>query len=298
MPNTLCHIAIQTPATKIFCRDSNFLLIVVACTIPDIPWIMQRILLQADIFNPYDLRLYFSAQASFFFCLLPAAALAALSSRSTPVFAIAAWNALLHLLLDASQIKWANGIHILAPLSWEPLHFGIFWPEHILWRLLTIGGVFTILYYWITRKDIELSHPVFSRKRVATAVFFLSLYGAGPACFTDSIEQAGMYSIRTLRNTAERPGKYVEFDRTPFDSNSGTIRTFAGEQLFVDIQLPKTPGSISIKGRFSTEKQILVTDSHYHSGFRDYASITGLFMACALLLHSLLLSRKKNLMNH
>ena len=293
MPNTLCHIALQTPATKLLWRDSSFLLIVAACIIPDIPWILQRLLLVADLFNPYDVRLYFSVQASYLFCTLLIAALAACSPRPQQVFAVGALNALLHLLLDASQLKWANGVHLLAPFSWQPVHYGRLWPEHMFWTTLTLAGGCTFVFFWLQKKTLRIGAPVFTPVRMTLGYAALLLYGLAPLVLMNGIEQSGSYFIATLRDREARVGKYVEFDRAPFTADSGSINTFADEQLFLEPIPAGQCTTISIKGHFVSARRIKATAYHCHNGFRDYASLAGLFMACALLLHSLLLSRKK-----
>jgi len=43
MPNTLAHIAIQAPLTRLGMKEAPLQWIAVGCIIPDIPWIVQRI---------------------------------------------------------------------------------------------------------------------------------------------------------------------------------------------------------------------------------------------------------------
>ena len=69
----------------------------------------------------FDLRFYCIVQASLFGCLLLSGALASVSSRPWRVFAILGLGSLMHLLLDATQAKWASAVHLLAPISWRSL---------------------------------------------------------------------------------------------------------------------------------------------------------------------------------
>ena len=51
--------------------------------------------------------------------LLLCAAIAALTTTPRLVASVLGLNALLHLLLDATEQKWGNGVHLLAPFSWR-----------------------------------------------------------------------------------------------------------------------------------------------------------------------------------
>lgn len=271
-------------------KRSHLLLIVIGCIIPDLPWIFQRLMLAAGIHDPYDLRLYFAAQGSLSFCILACGVLALAANRFLPVFLPLSFNCLIHLLLDTTQIKYANGVHLLAPFSWEPFSLAILWPEHQLWRLLSVAGFILFVVLWLRKAPPPLL-PTNRRGSKIAAVTLLVLYLAAPVLFMQDIEHAGVYHIDVLRQSTERTGKYIEIDRAPFDSSRGVITTFTGEELNIGGAVPQESGIISLQGRFTAPDQIEVNNSHSHSGFRKLASLIGLFMACALLLHSVILTR-------
>ena len=120
MPNTLAHLGVQLALTRCVMRQADPKWIYAGCVIPDLPWIARRIL-DASLsgLNAYDLRLYAIAQSSLVCSLLACGALAALSRTPLASFAVLGLGAGIHLLLDACQIKWANGVHLFAPVSWE-----------------------------------------------------------------------------------------------------------------------------------------------------------------------------------
>jgi hypothetical protein len=94
--------------------------------IPDVPWILQRIVsagFTASVVDPYDLRLYTIVQSSLIACLVLSLALSLLSSAPRRVFMLLAFNSFVHLLLDAMETKWANGVNLFAPFSWQLLNF-------------------------------------------------------------------------------------------------------------------------------------------------------------------------------
>ena len=72
MPNTLVHLGVQSVSTKALPREADFKWIAVGCIIPDVPWIIQRIILAAGTgIDRFELVLYATAQASFFSSLIP-----------------------------------------------------------------------------------------------------------------------------------------------------------------------------------------------------------------------------------
>ena len=120
MPNVFAHLGVGAAVTRLVIPDADAKWIFLGCVIPDVPWILQRVVSTLGLaLNPYDIRLYFVVQASLAGSLLLAATLAAISSAPRRVFTVLALNVLVHLLLDACQTKWGNGIHILAPISWQ-----------------------------------------------------------------------------------------------------------------------------------------------------------------------------------
>ena len=83
--------------------------------------------------------------ASLAITLLLAAAIAALTAAPRRVFAWLGLNALLHLLLDATEIKFGNGVHLLAPFSWRMTSFDLVAGESPLYLALTLAGVALVL---------------------------------------------------------------------------------------------------------------------------------------------------------
>jgi len=111
MPNTLAHLGIQAVATRSVIKSADLKWICLGCVVPDVPWILQRLVsaLNSGV-DPYDLRLYAIVQSSLAMSLVLSAALAAFSRRPRTVFAILAFNATFHLVLDALQTKWGTGL--------------------------------------------------------------------------------------------------------------------------------------------------------------------------------------------
>jgi len=177
MPNSLVHFAVQGVATRSMIRDADIKWVFLGCIIPDIPWIIQRVLrVMLPQIDPYTLRVYVIIQASFVFCVILSAAFAFFSEKPKTVFLILLLNSFVHLLLDALEIKPGAGVHLIAPFSWELIMFGLVWPEHVAVALLTIIGLIYAMSFVLMgiRSQIRLS--AFSTRSILLSSILLILY--------------------------------------------------------------------------------------------------------------------------
>lgn len=297
MPNTLCHIGIQSPLSGHFIETRELPWVLAGCIIPDLPWIGLKLLLVFELFNPYDLRLFFTAQASLIFCLLLSAGLSTFVRYSRRIFAILAANCFLHLALDSLQIKWGNGVHFLAPFDWKMFGFDLFWPENMLLMILSLFGLIYLIAQWrpIITSTTE-GPPIFeckSKVKVGAGVLLLTLYLACPFFCMESMEKSNTYFIQTMKDRSSRPGKGIALDRARYSADKGEIRLYSGEKLTIVGSRPQESGRVSFRGTFLSPDTVLSTNYHYHRDFRDLASLLGLFLTCTLMLQSLILSRIK-----
>jgi hypothetical protein len=280
MPNTLAHIGSQGFLTHPFLKNSDIKWIYLGCIIPDIPWIFQRIVkVILPGINLYDLRLYSIIQSSLLFCIILSMVLAMLSINYWKTFIILSINSLLHLVIDACQIKWANGVHLLAPFNWKLTIFSFFWPESITTYFLTVLGFVFFIIMWkkgITGEwDLKLNSPV----RYAGLILLLIVYLIVPFFLLDLPEKQDNHFVHTLRNYNEREGKYIELDRKFYESSKHKIESISDEKINLKgIELDKSC-VVSIKGAFVAQDTIKVTKYHIHNDlFRDGASYVGLVL--------------------
>lgn len=291
MPNTLCHIGIQGTLSSTLLQPKDLLWVIVGCILPDLPWILLKIAIPLQLVDPYDLRLYCTAQASLFFCFLLSAALASAAANSLRVFAIVFINCAVHLLLDSLQIKWGNGVHLLFPLQWEMFHVDLLWPEHFVVLALSVLGFLFLLYSWKKIAYSGFSLCFRNQTKNLAGLFLLSIYFVAPIAVLEQLEAADVYHIQTMRNYAERPGKSVAFDRPHYFASKQQIRTWSGEYITIVGMQPDVSGRVSFKGQFLTENSVSASEYHLHKDRRDFASLLGLFMSCTLFLQSLILSK-------
>lgn len=285
MPNLLGHFGVQALATHAVIPRVEPRWVVLGCIIPDVPWILSRALTMVSLpLSPYDLRAYAIVQASLMFSLVLAWACASFLRHRGHVFATLALGAGLHLLLDALQTKWGNGVHLAAPLSWRIQSFDLFWPESIVTIALSLAGVAYAVRAWRTtwtRRSVGLT---FARPWLGVAA--LILYFALPPAFIGAVERSDSHDLETLREVSARPGRPIELDRVAFvrQGDSVVIRTFAAEELRIVGWTPSpSRGTVSVRGRFLDSATIAVDDAHTHAGWaRDLASYLALLYALAL----------------
>jgi hypothetical protein len=235
--------------------------------------------------DAYDMRLYATVQTSFGFCILISAALALLASNFRRTFVILVLNSFLHLILDALQIKWGNGVHFIAPFDWNMINLGFFWPDSLIAYLLTLLGLVYIIWNWHRSLNVPAGKRRWSTPRLIAPIVLFALYAALPFAMFDGPEEADNHYVKTLRAYQDRPEHLIEMDRRPFtpEPRGGFLRTYAGEKLKLENVELVRPGIISIRGIFVAEDSIHVYELHEHSEwFRDIASYIGLFLILSL----------------
>ena len=292
MPNTLAHFGIQTLTSKGVFRQVDVKWIGLGCLIPDLPWITQRLIHPLSIVDPIDLRIYVMILSTLFFSLILSAAISLQVKNSSKIFLLLGFNCLFHLLLDPTQIKWANGTHLLAPFSWQLTCFAWYWPEQFPSLLLTLAGlvIFPIFAWQDRHREIVF---ILDRKRQAAAILLLAAYLLLPLLLSNGPLQANNHFSATLKNRADRTGVYIEIDRKPYLAKAHTITTYSDELLKVTGRLPKHDGIISLQGQFTNNSTILISKYHVHSPMRDTYSQIGIIMLLVSWLVALLSKRIK-----
>jgi hypothetical protein len=285
MPNTLGHLGVQAGLTRALIKDADLKWIALGAMIPDVPWIVQRLAWSAPIPIPaYDLRLYAIVQSSLFFSLVVSAALAVLARQPAPTFAILSLGSLLHLILDAMETKWGNGVHFFAPVSWRQSSFALFWPEGLITYLLSLAGVLSMIYAWkrLPVAPVILAWPPLGQCLLSALLFFG--YLGLPFLLMSGPQAADNHYVRTLRVVSERAGRNVKIDRPYYRKQpDGKVRIFTGEEFDVRGLEPPSSGTFSIQGRFVDGNTLEITEYHAHPpGVRDAASYIGLALVVAV----------------
>lgn len=287
MPNTLAHVGAQGLLTRAVLPNADVRWIYAGLIIPDIPWMLQRIVLfSVPAVDPFVLRSYVIIQASLIGSLLLCAAVSFLAQKFWFTFAILSGNTGLHLVLDAMQTKWGNGVHFLAPMSWDLTNWGLFWPESWPTYLMTVAGFIFIWWHWrpAITKPIELAR--FTMGRTWTVLALLSAYLALPLLLLQAPLEADTHYLKTLSGSEDMIGRQVEMDRSRYIMEDGKQLLLynggADEIRVVDLGIA-APATVSVRGTFVATNTIKVDDLHIHSSwFRDAASYIGLALILIL----------------
>lgn len=283
MPNTLAHIVLNGSISRSLIKGSDILWIYLGCIIPDIPWIIRKIIeFLIPSMNGYTLQSYSIVQSSLIFSLILSLSFALISGSTKKTFIILSLGSLLHLLFDMLQMKWANGVLFFAPFNWEILNYGMFWPESIVTYVFTAFGLIYYIVNWKEVKQAKLSFNI-NRKTLIGFPILTVLYIVLPIFFIGESKSADNHFVNTLENVTERAGKYIEMDRKGIlfneKTNSFWIKSF--DESYIELSEINSISSnrISIKGTFITNNLIKVSEFHENIELlRDGASYIGLLL--------------------
>jgi hypothetical protein len=234
--------------------------------------------------DPLDVRLYAMAQASLLCSLLLCGAAAMLTRRPRMVFLVLGFNSLLHLLLDACEIKWGSGVHLLAPLSWRLTQLGWFWPDGTIVTALTIVGLLVILgELW--RHPPPAISLVLRPRRVLLSLAIGTVYLALPLAWMPAVEASGSYSVDLLRRPELRPGRPLAVERNSFRhrADGDWLELWSGETLRLEGAGLDHDATVSLRGRFLDTSTVRVEVLHEHVGVgRDLPTYLALVLLVAL----------------
>lgn len=284
MPNTLVHFAAQGAASRSLWRRLDPRWIYLGCLLPDVPWIARRVAasLGAPV-DPIDLRLYAMAQASLAATLLLCGVFAAVAAKPRLAFSVLGFNALVHLLLDAGEMKWGNGVHLFAPFSWHMTSLDLIRGEGVLMASLSVAGA--LLGVWeIVRPRLPAMGLDLRPVRLAAAGTLLAAYAVLPLSFLRSLEASNSYSVSTLRQKEQRLGARISLDRTTFlrTPDGGLVELWTGEIVRATGAIPRYDARVSLTGTFLELDLLRVERFVEHRQQRDWPTYLALAMLSLL----------------
>jgi hypothetical protein len=298
MPNTLVHFGVQGGLSRAAWRRLDPRWIYLACLLPDLPWIVWRVAttLAAGFLHPLDVRLYATAQASLACTALLCGAIAALTRRPGTIFAVLSLGAVAHLLLDACEIKWGNGVHLLAPWSWKLTSFAWFWPDDPLVAALSVLGL--VLVAWeLGRDPLPLVGLTRKPARIAAALVLLAAYATVPLGWMGAVEASGSYSLDVMRRPEQRPGQPLSLDRHGYfhAADGNYLQLYPGERVRAVGQTLDRDATVSIRGVFVDATTVRIEALHEHRYLsRDIPSYAALALLVGLWARPLIGSRRRH----
>jgi hypothetical protein len=258
--------------------------IYLGCLLPDLPWILRRAVVAFGLpVDAFDLRLYTMALASLAGTLLLCAALAAVTAAARLIFAVLGANALLHLLLDATELKFGNGVHLAAPFSWRMTSFDLVPGESHVYLVLAAAGALLVVWE-LTRPRAAIVGLVWSRPRLAASVALLVAYLLFPLPFLGAIQASDSYSVKTLREVDARAGRTVRLDRTAFHVTpaGGVVHLWTGEDVRATGEMPDREAIVSLEGTFLAPDVLRIDRLFVHKQNRDWPSYVALVLLAGL----------------
>ncbi len=293
MPSTLVHFAAQGGVSRALFSRVDPRVVFLGCLLPDLPWILRRAIVGFGIpVDAFDLRLYTMGLASLAITLLLAAAFAALTDAPRRVLLVLGANALLHLLLDATEVKFGNGVHLLAPFSWRMTSFDMVPGESPVYLALALAGA--LLACWVIARPQDMTARFVLRPaRLAAAAALAAAYLLAPLPFLGAIEASDSYSVKTLREHDSRKGRRVSLDRTGFVATpaGGFVQIWTGERVRVTGALPSHDASVSLHGTFLEPDVLRADELVVHRGHRDWQSYFGLALLALVFARGALVPR-------
>jgi len=284
VPNTLVHFAVQGAASRGLWRSLDPRWIYLGCLLPDVPWILRRAVVGFGFpVDAFDLRLYTMAQASLAGTLVLCAALALATAAPRLVFAVLGTNALLHLLLDATELKFGNGVHLAAPLSWRMTSFDLLPGESPVYLVLAAAGALLVAWELTRPRNADLGFVLSPRRLVASAALLVG-YLVFPVLFLGAVEASDSYSVKTLREVEARPGRTVGVDRTAFLATpaGGLVELWTGERVRATGVVPGHDATVSLHGTFLAPDVLRVDRLFEHRQDRDWPSYVALLLLAAV----------------
>jgi hypothetical protein len=188
-------------------------------------------------------------------------------------------NALLHLLLDATELKFGNGVHLAAPFSWRMTSFELLPGESPVYLVLAAAGA--LLVAWeLARPRNAIVGFVPTLARLAASAALLAAYFAFPLPFLGPIEASDSYSVKTLREVEARPGRTVSLDRTAFHATpqGGVVELWTGESVRATGALPARDSTVSLEGTFLAPDLLRLDRLFEHRQNRDWPSYVALLL--------------------
>jgi hypothetical protein len=283
MPATLVHMGVQGALLRFSKLGVDVLWIYVGAIIPDVGWILQRILRRLPLeIDTFSILSYAAALTSLLGCLIACAAIASLTTRYKRVFLLLAAGCLIHLLLDAAEVKWANGVLLMAPFSWKQTSWDIFQQDGAAILAATIGSLIFIGWTWRAGiREINRSMWRLSPRSLSVATGFSLLFFLWPIPVMDAPAKHGLYYIDSIRNVSDRTGKPVELDRARYDHQQHEIRIFTGETIAVTNFSAPRDTLVSLRGTFQSPQLLDVDDAIIHHPWQRAAAVRaglGLFL--------------------
>jgi hypothetical protein len=245
-------------------RDRSITMsLLLGATWPDLPWVLLRGLhMVVPISSSLTPSYYVQPFATPLMCLWAGVIFACCvrrPRRQAVAFVAAAW---LHLLLDACQTRFGNGVAFLYPLSGKLYDFEVFWEESpvgLAMLALSVGFVAVVAKQGV-------ASMTWKRPPAMWVAVLLVGYFAMPVVTWSLMRGDDTFGMAFVSDPTSFEGRTVGFDRNLLaGTNPPILRTWYGRDLrLVGVPAEAQAGDIvSVRGRY-TDGEIAVEAFHVH----------------------------------
>lgn len=292
MPNTLAHLAIQIPAGRAL-GQQTLILVCMGLMIPDLPWILQRVLLYVDgSFSALHIRSYCLALSTPALCLLLSWGISLLFRNPVRTLTVLFSQCLLHFFLDGLEQKGGIGILWFAPLNWASFSFEILSMDGVFVRGLSILGIVLGLILIFRRSNQNKDLFRLNRVRMIGSSALLMIYLLVPLALMDTIIEKDVHHFRSWAMPSTREDNSISFDRAVLVPGCPTYikNDLTPEPVVLKGFKSEEPGLIIGRGMFASENELILKDyTIIDRNERSVATFVGIVMVMAILARHLLL---------
>jgi len=291
MPDLLSHFGAGYLVSRWSVRRSDVPLILGGSLLPDVGWIARRALHGLFSTDSIALSVWLIPWHTPWVLLLGCATLALICRTPVRAFSILYGVSWVHLLLDASQTRFGNGVLFLYPLSMRETSWHLFWPESPVNHALAIGSFILLLGLlfglvdgpltvgWAPSRASEGGQPSRRRRLFLSLIFVLAAVATVSLTRARLVEE-NVFNLRFVTDPSAFEGRRIALDRSLVVGDAPPrLRTFNGRQFLLTGDLDVNPGdTISLEGTYGGGR-IAVQRYHKHQEeLRSLYSLVGLTM--------------------
>jgi hypothetical protein len=261
--------------------------------IPDLPWILQRVLLSIPIdIPPYAIRAYVVGMSAPLMCSILSAAIASLFKKWREVFSILLFGSMVHLLLDAVQEKGGLGIPLAYPFYFETFSYPLFSMNGWISVSITFIGLLTTLYILLKPRNY-FPFPKWTHEKHRLILCGILVWGylTIPAMFLEATIRSNVHDTGVISGLLNRTGASVHFDRAHFtpgvvSSIKNSTMPSAVEVVGIDLN---APALVSGKAIFVSENTLEMQSYEAHPRYARFSyTMVGLLAIIAIWIRPIL----------
>ncbi len=280
MPDLLTHFGATYLLSRPLPWRIDLRLLFLGALLPDLPWILSRVLKTLTPLDPINLSAYLIPFSTPLVVLLVAACIALLHQRPLTCFAILGTAGLLNIVLDCLQTRPVSGPLLLYPLSFHRYSLHWFWPEDIISYVAV--GVSLVCMAFAMRRPIGPTPFRLRNLRLVVSLLFgicvLTVLTHKP------LIAQNVYNLGFASQPENWEGQWVTLEsRRVVDRNLVEVERSRGLRVQIKGDVELYPGEVVSLGGFYRDGKIYTEMVHRHRrGLRNLFSYVALLIFVAV----------------